>query len=183
MVNIRLIPRDNVLLLIKRELINNFVNRVVPEVSPISFQPGTEPGEISFLETRIFVKILWYQEGDEIIHIEIETGSDKNIKIVGPEKKIDRVDTDTQEKDTDMNTGIPPVCHQPGAVFPDCRQFVTDNLADGYICRGVAHYSIRRQKRHLVVRGVRNYKYRSKNASWEFFLKYFFLPHQQAHHD
>jgi hypothetical protein len=95
------------------------------------------------LETCIFIKILGYQEGDEIVHIEIETGSDKKIKIVWPDKKIDHIDTDTQEKDTDMDTGIPTVCHQPGTVFPDFRQFVTYNLTDGYFCRGAAHYSIR----------------------------------------
>jgi hypothetical protein len=100
------------------------------------------------LETCIFVKILWNQEGDEIIHVEIETGSDKKIKIVGPDKKIDRVDTDTQEKDTDMGTGMSRVCHQSCTVFPDRRQFITDDLTEGYFCRGAANYSIRRQKCH-----------------------------------
>jgi hypothetical protein len=36
MENISPIPRDKVLLLISRELINNRVNRAVPEVTPIS---------------------------------------------------------------------------------------------------------------------------------------------------
>jgi hypothetical protein len=74
---------------------------------------------------------LWYQEGDEIIHVEVETGSDKKIKIVGAYKKIDRVDTNTQEKHTDMDIRMHRVCHQAGPVFPDRRQFVTDNLCKG----------------------------------------------------
>jgi hypothetical protein len=83
-----------------------------------------------------------YQEGDEIIHVEIETGSDKKIQILRPEKKIDRIDTNTQEKNTDMDTGIPTVRHQPGTVLPDRRQFVTDDLTEWNFCRGAAHYSI-----------------------------------------
>jgi hypothetical protein len=74
---------------------------------------------------------LWYKKGDEIIHVEIETGSDKKIQIVTPEKGIGYVNTDTQAKNTDMYSVITLFCHQPCTVFPDCRQFVTDDLTEG----------------------------------------------------
>ncbi len=52
-----------------------------------SLSARTETGDICFLETRIFFKILGYQEGDEIIHVEVETGSDKKIQIVRRKRK------------------------------------------------------------------------------------------------
>jgi hypothetical protein len=73
---------------------------------------------------------LWYQEYDEIIHIEVETGSNKKSNIVRPEKKIDTIDPKTQKKYTDMDTGMHLVCHQPGPVFPYRSQFVTYHLTE-----------------------------------------------------
>jgi hypothetical protein len=58
MVNIRLIPRDNVELLMKRELINNFVNRAVPEVNPISFSQ-LRNREISAFGRPAFLLKFW----------------------------------------------------------------------------------------------------------------------------
>jgi hypothetical protein len=76
---------------------------------------------------------LWYQESYEIIHVEVETGSDKKIQIVTTKKRIDCVNTDTQEKNTDMDSGMTLFCHQPCTVFPDCRKFVADDLTEGNI--------------------------------------------------
>jgi hypothetical protein len=56
MVKIRLMPRDKVLALIKREFINNFVNRAVPEVNPISLSQLPKRERLTVGRPAFFLK-------------------------------------------------------------------------------------------------------------------------------
>lgn len=83
--------------------------------------------------TFIFFNILWYQEDNEIIHVEVITGSDKKGTIVTAEKKIHPVNTDTEDEDCDMEPGMNLTGYQFGPVFPDRRQLITYHPAEGTI--------------------------------------------------
>ena len=102
---IRPIPRVSVRLFMKNMLIKIRVNWRVPEVMPFSRSQAWNFA-ISGVRRSAAARVGGNEERDKIEHVEIETGSNEEHKIITPGKKERPVREDTAGKDERLSGGV-----------------------------------------------------------------------------